>query len=214
MSRKPTLINIDVAAINKLADDVGRLSTEGFREAAVTALNDTLDGAYEMGRERITVGINLTDDYLRRRVELEPATTASLTAVLKAPGSRSRMTRLTHYDAQMSIVPRKTTRADRGSGRIYKQGYGVKQGGVRVMVTKGDRKYNDKMFMLPLREGQQAGEKLGVFMRINGRLRHLYGPAVYQLFGYQIPRIEDEVADQLQEATLDAVEAQVRKVLA
>lgn len=213
MSRKPTLINIDVAAINKLADDVGRLSTDGFREAAVTALNDTLDGAYEMGRERITVGINLTDDYLRRRVELEPATKTNLTATLKATAARDKMTRLTHYEAQMVIVPRSNTRKSRSAGRIGIPA-GQRQGGVRVEVTRGSPKTNENMFMLPLRQGQQAGSKLGVFMRVKGRLQHLYGPAVYQLFGYQIPRIEDEVADQLQEATLDAVEAQVRKVLA
>ena len=90
---------------------------------------------------------------------------------------------------------------------------GAKQGGVRVAVRRGAPKVNAQFFLLPLRAGAVLGDKFGVFRREGGKLKHLYGPSVYQLFAYQAPRIADEVADDLQETFLRQVDAQVERIM-
>ena len=68
------------------------------------------------------------------------------------------------------------------------------------------------MFMLPLRTGAVLGEKFGVFRREGKKLKHLFGPSVYQLFAYQAPRMAGDVADDLQQTLLDKVEVQVDRI--
>lgn len=201
-------IQIDVAQVSGLADKVAKLDAESFAQAAVTALNDAAESGYELARDRITVGINISDDYLRHRMSLNPATRTTLKAEIVASGDVSRMTRLVHYDARMVIVPAKTKRPQ-NRGRLGIP-VGSKQAGVSVHVKTP--KTIDGWFMLPLRQGNAQGEKLGVFSRKNGRLKHMYGPSVYQLFRYQIPHIEGEVGEGLQEEMLRQVDIEVRKV--
>lgn len=67
--------------------------------------------------------------------------------------------------------------------------------------------------MLPLRAGAVLGDKFGVFVREKRRIKHLYGPAVYQLLAHQAPRITDEVADDLQRTLLDRVGDEVDRIL-
>lgn len=212
MATRLTAIKIGVDQIRQMADNLGRLNAEGFSDVAVTVLNETIDRAYEMARERITVGINLTDDYLRRRMTVDHATAGKPEAAITASGSRALMTRLATYDAQMVIVPRKTNRASRSKG-LLKIPAGGKQGGVNVTVVKGAAKTLQSGFLLNLRAGAAAGEKVGVFRREGGKLKHLYGPSVYQLFAYQAPRISAEVADDLQDTFLRRVDEQVERIL-
>lgn len=208
-----TAIAINVNPLSEMADRVGQLDTKAIADAAVTALNETIDSAYEMSRERITVGINLSDDYLRRKMTVEHATGKKLEASITAAGDKASMTRLVSYNAQMLIVPRKTTRPSRATGALpIPTGVGAKQGGVRVSVTRGEPKVMATAFMLPLRKGAAAGDKRGVFIRTGDRLKHLMGPSVYQLFGYQANRMKDEVADALQEAVSVEMDAHIEKV--
>lgn len=204
-------ITIAVDQVVGLADRVADLDTQAFSRAAVAALNTTVDATYELARDRITTGINITDDYLRRRMSVEHAKGSKLQAEIVASGDAQRMTRLVHYGAQMLIVPRKTTTPSRSQGSLLRLGSGSKQGGVRVNV-KSPKTMVDA-FMLPLKRGSQQGEKMGVFRREGNKLKHLYGPSVYQLFRYQSSRIEDEVAGDLQANLLDQVDEQIRKVL-
>lgn len=203
-------IKIDISEVSGLADRVAKLDAEAFAKAAITAVNDTAESAYELARERITVGINITDDYLRQRMVLNPATRSNPKAEIIASGDSSRMTRLVHYGARMIITQAKTKRPQ-NKGRLGIP-VGSKQAGVTVDVKSP--KTVDDWFMLPLRQGNAQGEKLGVFSRKNGRLKHMYGPSVYQLFRYQIPRIEDEVGEQLQGEVLRQVDLEVRKIFA
>lgn len=212
MATRRTAISIGIDQIKAMADDVGRLGAAALAEAAVTSLNETIDSTYDLARERITTGINLTDDYLRRRMEVRHATTGKLEAEIVATGQKSMMTRLASYDAAMVLVPRRTTRPSRSRG-LLPIPPGQKQSGVGVTVLRGAPKTIGDAFLLRLRAGSEQGDKFGVFRRVNGKLKHLYGPSVYQLFAYQAGRIEDEVADELQQNLLDQVEQQMQKVL-
>lgn len=216
MATRNTAINISLDQIGRLADDVGRLDAQALGAAARTALNETVDRAYDLSRERITTGINLSDAYLRRRMVVDHATGNSLEASITATGDRSLMTRLAKYDAQMVIVPRTSKGKSRSRGLLPLGG--GRQAGVTVTVTKGQPKtLSDNYFILRL-ANHGAEEKFGVFSRVKGKtqssaLKHHYGPSVYQLFRYQTTQITDEVLDDLQQTLLDRVGEQVDKVL-
>lgn len=210
---RTSAITIGIDQITDMADRVGQLDAQVFGKAAQAALNETIDRTYDLASDRITTGINLSDDYLRRRMTVEHASGSKLEASITATGSRALMTRLATYDAAMVIVPRKTTRASRAKGLLpIPIGVGAKQGAVRVTVTRGSTKMGTDMFMLPLRTGNVLGEKFGVFRREGGKLKHLFGPSVYQLFAYQAPRIVDDVAEDLQQTLLNKVEEQVDRI--
>lgn len=216
MATRNTAIKIGIDQIRTLADDVGRLDAQSLGVAARTALNETVDRAYDLSRERITTGINLSDAYLRRRMVVDHATGNSLEASITATGDRSLMTRLAKYEAQMVIVPRTSKGKSRSRGLLPLNG--GRQAGVTVTVTKGQPKtLSDNYFILRL-ANHGAEEKFGVFSRVKGKtqssaLKHHYGPSVYQLFRYQTTQIADEVLEDLQQTLLNRVGEQVDKVL-
>ena len=211
MAIRSTAVKIDIDQVLALAGDLGRVDAQTFGTAAQAALNETIDRTYQLASDRMTAGINLSDDYLRRRMTTEHASGKTLEASITASGDRAAQTRLATYDAQMVIVPRKTTRASRSRGVLPLNG--GRQAGVTVTVSRGAPKTGASLFMLPLRAGAVLGDKFGVFVREKRRLKHLYGPAVYQLLAYQAPRITDEVADDLQRTLLDRVGDEVDRIL-
>ena len=205
-------IGLDTTAVTELADKVGQLAGEGFAKVAASALNTVVDRTYELARDRITTGINLSDDYLRKRMSVDHATEANLEASITTAGGRESLTRLVHYGAAMVIVPRKSTRPSRSKGLLGITA-GSKQAGVTVSVKTGSTKELSSGFMLTLKQGEASGEKKGVFIRKNGRLKHLYGPSVYQLFGFQADALAEEVADDLQETFMNQVQEHVDRIL-
>ena len=211
MAIRSTAVKIDIDQVLALAGDLGRVDAQTFGTAAQAALNETIDRTYQLASDRMTAGINLSDDYLRRRMTTEHASGKTLEASITASGDREAQTRLATYDAQMVIVPRKTTRASRSRGVLPLNG--GRQAGVTVTVSRGAPKTGASLFMLPLRAGAVLGDKFGVFVREKRRIKHLYGPAVYQLLAHQAPRITDEVADDLQRTLLDRVGDEVDRIL-
>ncbi len=211
MAIRSTAVKIDIDQVLALAGDLGRVDAQTFGTAAQAALNETIDRTYQLASDRMTAGINLSDDYLRRRMTTEHASGKTLEASITASGDRAAQTRLATYDAQMVIVPRKTTRASRSRGVLPLNG--GRQAGVTVTVSRGAPKTGASLFMLPLRAGAVLGDKFGVFVREKRRIKHLYGPAVYQLLAHQAPRISDEVADDLQRTLLDRVGDEVDRIL-
>lgn len=207
-----TPITIRVKDIEALAADLGNASPAEFARATVQALNETVDKTYQLARDRIAEGVNLSDGYLRERMKVQYATPGKPQAELTAPGDRKGMTRLATYDAQMVIVPRDTAGRNRNRGALGIP-KGLKQQGVNVTVRRGAEKEVDGGFLLRLRQGSEQGDKFGVFKREGKRMKHLFGPSVYQLFAWQAPRIADEVADDLEKTLIDRVAEQLKDIL-
>ena len=207
-----TAVSSGIDQIKALADDLGGASPAEFARAAVIALNETVDRTYDLARDRITEGINLSDEYLRARMRVRHATPATPQAEILAPGDRSALTRLVHYDAQMQIVPRDTAGRDRNRGRLGIP-KGAKQQGVNVTVIRGSEKTLDSGFMLRLRAGNAQGDNYGVFMRDGKKIKQLFGPSVYQLFAWQAPRLVGAVTDDLEKTLIDRVAEQMKGVL-
>lgn len=217
-----TLLKVQLDDLEKFGVKLSDLSGEAVGKSIVSALNGAVDGAYELGRERMLSGVNLNDEYLRRRMEVKYATQQKPSASITARGGKAEQTPLSRYPSKMVLAPRKTTGHQlNNKKRPYTGGLnlpeGSRQKAVEVSVSKqGGGTTLLYGFMQPLRGGAAAGGNgFGVFIRDrNGKKVHRYGPAVYQLFKTQIPNIEDEVTDDLEASLLDALENQIQKALA
>ena len=213
MTKARTLaLKIDTRELDTLRDRLGEMTGEEIGRATVTALNGVVDRAYELSRERMIAGINLSDDYLRRRMRVEHATKGKPVASITASGARNDMTVLGRFDAKPRAVPTKTQRPA-GPRRVPVQP-GQKQAGVTVSVTKGNADFIERGFMLPLKRGTEAGGNgFGVFARSrDGTLKHRYGPSVYQLFAYQAQTVSYAAEEDLEETLIEQVSEVLQKV--
>lgn len=86
---------------------------------------------------------------------------------------------------------------------------GSKSAGVAVDVNRKGEKVIRGGFILPLRNDNG----FGVFRWENGKLRHLYGPSVYQVFRHYIQDNEEAIADELRDEFLVRLERAVEQTL-
>ncbi len=211
-----TALRIDMAQVEALTGKIGKLEPAELGSNLVSAINDVADRAYDFARKRMTDSVNLTDDYVRRKMVVQAATAQRPEARITASGAREDMTVLGRYDAKMILAPRKTTNRARPTTGGLRIPSGMRQNGVEVKVRKtgGDSEI-EYGFLQPLRAGKtDGGNGLGVFARSkSGVKRHRYGPAVYQLFRTQMPNITDDVGEDLQRTVGDAAEANLREIL-
>ena len=213
MTKARTLaLKIDTRELDTLRDRLGEMTGDEIGRATVTALNGVVDRAYELSRERMIAGINLSDDYLRRRMRVEHATKGKPVASITASGARDDLTVPGRFDAKPRAVPTKTQRPA-GPRRVPVQP-GQKQAGVTVSVTKGNADFIERGFMLPLKRGTEAGGNgFGVFARSrDGTLKHRYGPSVYQLFAYQAQTVSYAAEEDLEETLIEQVSEVLQKV--
>ena len=211
-----TALRIDMAQVEALTGKIGKLEPAELGSNLVAAINEVADRAYDFARKRMTDSVNLTDDYVRRKMVVQAATAQRPEARITASGAREDMTVLGRYDAKMILAPRKTTNRARPTTGGLRIPSGMRQNGVEVKVRKtgGDSEI-EYGFLQPLRAGKtDGGNGLGVFARSkSGVKRHRYGPAVYQLFRTQMPNIAGDVGEDLQRTVGDAAEANLREIL-
>ena len=209
-------LKIDASQVVKLGERLAQASGEEIGRASVTALNEVVDRTYELARDKMIAGINLTDDYLRRRMTLQHATPGKPVASITASGARNATTVLGRYDAKPVIVANNKGRPGKGNKALGIPP-GQKQAGVTVEVTRGKTSdsFVPRGFLLPLNRGTEAGGNgMGVFARSrDGKLRHRYGPSVYQLFAYQVERIVNDVTDDLEDTLAEQVDLALQKAI-
>ena len=210
-------LKIDASQVVKLGERLAQASGEEIGRASVTALNEVVDRTYELARDKMIAGINLTDDYLRRRMTVAHATPGKPVASITASGARNATTVLGRYDAKPVIVANNKGRPGKGNKALGIPP-GQKQAGVTVEVTRGKTSdgFVPRGFLLPLNRGTEAGGNgMGVFARSrDGKLRHRYGPSVYQLFAYQVERIVNDVTDDLEDTLAEQVDLALQKAIA
>ena len=209
-------LKIDASQVVKLGERLAQASGEEIGRASVTALNEVVDRTYELARDKMIAGINLTDDYLRRRMTVAHATPGKPVASITASGARNATTVLGRYDAKPVIVANNKGRPGKGNKALGIPP-GKKQAGVTVEVTRGQTSdgFVPRGFLLPLNRGTEAGGNgMGVFARSrDGKLRHRYGPSVYQLFAYQVERIVNDVTDDLEDTLAEQVDLALQKAI-
>ena len=211
-------LKIDATQVEKLGKRLAEATGEEIGRASVTALNEVVDRTYELARDKMVAGINLDDQYLRRRMTVARATPGKPVASITASGARKDMSVLGRFDAKPVLVAnKKKNNAGMVGPRKLPFPAGQKQAGVTVEVTRGNVSdgFVPRGFLLPLNKGTEAGGNgLGVFARSrDGKLRHRYGPSVYQLFAYQVEHILNDVTDDLEDTLAKQVELAMQKAI-
>lgn len=225
------MIKFDVSQIDGLGERLAKFGPEFVSAMVVDPINEAAESAYTLGRRTILLtGINLTDDYLQRRMVVEKATDKKPAASITALGGRAYTTQLSHYGAMQSTEdvrwnnswilenvggfapwPGWTERVgDPGRGIAAEQ----KAAGVSVEVFKGKRKTIRGAITIPGKKDTE-GNPL-VFRRYpiaRKKVDTLQGPAVYQLFRAAIPRIEDEVTDDLEQRVVEVAQRGLEDLL-
>lgn len=211
--------------LEALADRLGVLTPSGF---SVGAINQVLDSTYDLLRTTMLSGINLTDEYLQRSMQVERATESKPEASITTFGGKPYLTNLSHYGAmQETRAVNWTNEAIQAAGhklgnwpgwtrRKGNQPLGIepnrKAAGKSVEVVRGRRKSMKPVFSIPGKKDKEGN--LILFSRNEAdKVQAKTGPSPYQLARHAIPLIYDNVADDLREAVIDAAEREFTKAL-
>ncbi len=210
-----TVFKVDVSQLEDFAGRLENLSAEKLHLATIGTLNQVVDRAYVLGRERMLLGINLSDDFLQRRMEVRYATRtqryAQITTHYGGIG-------VSHFRPQQTVRPAvspvRKLKGDPPRGIAL----GDKQGGVSVEVTRGARKRIRLPGVFTAPNIKDTEGNPFVFQRMGGRtrtgrdrLRRLFGPSPYQLFKHQIPLLEEPVMEDMRETLLADLDEWIRK---
>ncbi len=209
---RPSAFNVrfDIDQLSNFADKLSDLSPARVGSLLVDAINQTVDSAYELSRKAILRGINLSDDYVQQHMRVEHATQNNPTATIVAFGGKGHITSLSHYGAMQETQSAKTSRAKGDPARGISSG--EKAAGLSVEVVQGSRKPIAHGFTMPGKK-DKAGNLLVFTRDRGGKVKSRTGPSVYQLFRVAGALIEEQVADNLQDAVMDAAETEFLKEL-
>lgn len=201
-------IESDFTAVEGFADLLGNLSGEELQQAAAVAVNRVTDSAYSLFKRAMTSGLTLTEQYVDAKMSVEKAT-PGVKVKAKIIARRS-VTLLGHYAPVVITAPVKNPKRAKGNPAL-KVPAGEKAVGASVEVSRGSRKViqpkgaEPDVVLWPSKRDREGNPML---FRITGgrtekglpKMQALYGPAVYQLFRYQIDKLSDAVAEELEDA--------------
>lgn len=169
------------------------------RIGAVEAVNAVSSRAEKSLRAGMNQGLNLSDAYVASRMTRTPAEVTGKGPVVATVTADGRPTIISHYPYQQL-----RTRGDQG-----------RSAGVATEVRKGGAKFVAQWFTMRLRLPEASGGKFGLFYRgSSGKAKHLYGPAPYSLFRFQIGAQEADILDDLERSGLAAFEGSLKDALA
>lgn len=204
-------VKVDISQVVGLADKLDGLTAEEIGAATVKVINETTDSVYDLARTRMLSSVNLTDNYIQRKMKVTPATTGKPEAIITAFGQRGDMTGLSHYGAMQESVGVGNSKRSRGDPKrgIAK---GQKAAGISVEVTQGKRALLPHAFTMPGIKDNSGN--LVVFTRNQaGKIRSRTGPSVYQLFRAAAILIEPDAEQQLRDSLIEMAEKAFEKAL-
>lgn len=213
----------DVSKLDDLVNRMGLLSGEDLVRLQVDTVNRIATEQDNLAKDFVTNEVNLPRAYVEENIQLRQAQAPRAVASVVAP---YRNVTLGRFDATQHAKPviwsnariegmgkefsdwpgwtRRTGDALRGIDADYKAA------GVDVTVKRGRAKDMNSAFMLPLRNG---GGRMGVFVHNGGRLKHLYGPAVYQLYRNYLNSNEESIIGDMQDAFVSGLDNLIDRAL-
>lgn len=207
-------------ALDALGDRLELLSGEELQQAAAAAVNRVTDSAYVLFKRAMTSGLTLTEQYVDAKMSIEKAKPAA--RVVSKIIARRSVTLLGHYAPMVVTQPVKNPTRARGNAALGIPA-GQKLAGASVEVSRGSRKVikskgdEPDVVIWPSKRDREGNPLL---FRLTGgrtssgkpRMEALYGPAVYQLFRYQIEQLSDAIADDLQDALVEEAQSVFERI--
>lgn len=202
-------LKLDTAGMEAAVRMLAQLSPEEIVRVTVDTVNTVAKRVHDSAIDKVVNDVNLSQQYTEERIQLRLADASQTKPVAKVVSPMRNVT-LGRFDAGQHSKP-VTWSNDRiqGLGKQFGKWPGwtkrtgdpsrgiapdFKASGVDVTVRRGQTKDMQSAFMLPLRNG---GGHMGVFVHDGGKLKHLYGPAVYQIYRNYINQREDQIQDDL-----------------
>lgn len=223
-------ITFDPTEVELAAEKLGAIRLEDFGAAALGAVNEVADRAWDKSLSSILSGINLTQDQVLKRMTRTRATdparpTASISAArtaspLSSYGAQMPTTQVNWTTEFIEASGRKfgTWVEGRWTPRIGRPKVGVDPGqkvtsGVSVEVIRGQRKNLKHGFLIVGKNGQTllaTRPKGGA----RGSYEVRYGPAVHQLFRHALDEnFLQQVEADLSKSIADALGEKVTSLL-
>lgn len=230
MARRSVLdLKLDTSGVSGLADNLAGLDPEQLGKLIVTTLNRVANETYDLSRQKMLRGINLSKSYVESRMGVKEATASIPTAAITAVGTE---TNISHYGVVRFTQAVKHPRRSIGdSGRGYAKG--TKADGAAAEVSRGGARGIGKKFVI-IKDDKVLKDTEGnpLLFRGTGRagtpgnpkdkgsrktprqgVEAVLGPAVYQLFRFTAEQIYKDVGDNLEKAIVDAAERELLKAI-
>ena len=228
MARRIFDIKIDPVQVEELAERLGQIDPERLGEALVEATNRAAVEIYDLARKDVTRKVNLGQDYVDDKIEMEEASRKDPRASIVAKAKNSWMTNLSHYGSMIQTQPVKhPNRAKGDPGRGIPRG--MKMQKMTSEVIRGERKSIGKKFTIP---GIQDSRGNPIVFRGTGApgipgnpkdkatrktprqgVEAVLGPSVYQLFRVAAENIYDDASDILLNEVIETAEREFLKAL-
>jgi hypothetical protein len=178
---------VSVAELEQVANNLLRVDNAALAKASVRGVNESTQRIYDESRRIMLSGVNLTDDYVRQRMTVEPANDENkpeaVIAAFRSGGSRRPNTRPVNLRQYAAVQLQAPVRFDNSDPRIVRGDLGTnprapgkalkwkkrvgapqlsipvgqKQAGISVEVLKGQRKTLPFAFFASARRGAVAG---------------------------------------------------------
>lgn len=220
-------LHFDAEALTARGIALGEFTGDAIGKAIVTALNEVVGEAYDLSRKRMIDGINLTDAYLRRKMVLSDATSAKPQASITAVGTDTQLSQfqpLQHVtdvnwsNARITGMGKKFGKWPGWTRRTGNSAIGIaenkKADGQSAAIRRGNRAKFEHAFSIGGKKDNDGN--LLMFTRKAGgdKTRVLLGPAVYQLFKYQLNgTLMGDAEDRLAESLAAHVRAAMAEAL-
>jgi hypothetical protein len=216
-------INLDVSKLDDVIAALARMDQTELVGLTVGSVNKVATAVHKRNIERISSGINLSQAYLQDNLKLTLASEGQALprATVTSP---VRNVTLARFDARQHSKPVKWSNERIISlGKKFSKWRGwtqrtgdplrgidpdYKADGMDVTVTRGKTPDINSAFLVPLKNG---GGRMGVFQWRNGGMKHLYGPAVYQMFRNHVIENADQIQEELFTTVRDQVDLTIRE---
>jgi hypothetical protein len=198
----------------------------------VDTINRVTNETYDLARSTMLSGINLTDAYVQRKMEVTPATGRLPVAIIAAPvRDRNANTNLSEYGAmtqagavnwsneRIKAMGKKFGPWPGWTRRIGAKGLGIpvnqKAIATSVEVKRGARKNLRSTVGFQVGKLKDGSGNPLVFERVGKKnIKAMYGPSVYQLFKVAAGKIEETVYDNLEQAVIETADKAMKEILA
>lgn len=200
-------VRIDFEQANQAADKIEALSSRALvRFGAVDAVNEVATRFMGVAQKGMNADLNLSDAYVQSKMRLTKATSTPRAEIVTA-GDLTILSRYPHM--QLTAPAPRGRRGDSARGIPP----GQKAAGVSVSIRRSGANVQPRWFLMRLKAGTTAGQNVGVFVRTARGLKHIYGPAPYSLFRYQVNTRTDALTEDLTNTAAERIGSSVQKAL-
>lgn len=215
-------ISFDTSELVEQVDRIAMLDNTTLAEMRLDAVNVVSLTVREKSIDQTHAELNLSRDYIEARIARAEAKGATARARIT---SEVRGATLQRFGAQQDVAPVNWSNSriealghkfGKWPGWTYRKGdasRGIdeddKAAGVSVDVNRKGAKTITSAFTMPLKNGNG----IGTFRREGGKVKHLYGPSVYQVFRRYITTNEQAIADTLRDEFVGRLDTKIQEIL-